>query len=144
MINKPLILRKLNNIKQYLEELSPIIKKSFEEYKKDYFLHRTAERLLILLVETASDINSHLSVNILKKPPANYFDSFEKMGCMNVTDKDFAKEIAQCAGLRNRLIHEYEKIDDKIVYDSIFDAVRDFTKYLRYVREFIKQDFKSQ
>lgn len=144
MINQPLVLKKLSRLKQYLDELSPIREKTFEEYKNDYFIRRTTERLLILIVETASDINAHLCVKLLKKPPANYFDSFEKISHINVIDKDFAKQIAKSAGLRNRLIHEYEDIDDKIVYDCISNALRDFSKYIRSVHEFLNLDLSSK
>lgn len=53
-------------------------------------------------------------------------------------DDDFALNIAPSAGLRNRLIHEYEKIDDSIVYKSIDKAILQYSEYMIKIKDFIK------
>jgi len=46
-------------------------------------------------------------------------------------DQPFAKHIAVCAGLRNRITHEYDAIDPARVHETLRSAVRDIPEYLR-------------
>lgn len=50
---------------------------------------------------------------------------------------DFAEKIAPCAGLRNRIVHEYDEIDHKKVYEGIQATVRDIPHYLKLINGFI-------
>ena len=137
MINEELIHRKLTVLTQYLDELRPLTRHSYEEYQKKSLIKRTAERLLMLIVEVASDINSHLIAKLIRKPAASYFDSFLQLGELKIVSDEFAKEIAKSAGLRNRLIHQYEEIDDVIVYESISEALKVFKQYIQAIQAFL-------
>lgn len=138
MINTTLVLKKLAKLKSYLEELEDAVDCHFDEYMANNLIRRSAERLLILIVEVASDINSHLSAKILKTPPANYFNSFIRLSEIGILDAEFARQLAMSAGLRNRLIHEYEEVDDRIVYDCTKNALSDYPKYIEAIYEFVK------
>ena len=50
-----------------------------------------------------------------------------------VLDPAFARQIASAAGLRNRIAHEYEEIDESKVFDGLLAALRDIPRYLRQV-----------
>ena len=41
------------------------------------------------------------------------------------------KKLAPWAGLRNRIVHEYEEIKDKLVFDKIEPTITNFRKYIR-------------
>ena len=139
MINKELVIRKLVKLKEYLEELRPLTQYTFSEYQQNNLVKRSSERILMLVVEVASDINSHFCVKLFKKPPTSYFDSFLMMGELKILDDAFAKRLAQSAGLRNRLIHEYEDIDDETVHSLLTEAINDYTKYIEIVKNFINK-----
>jgi uncharacterized protein YutE (UPF0331/DUF86 family) len=143
MVDIDLINRKLRKLAGYLEELKPIGKKSFDEYKKDYFVKRTTERCIQLIVECAADINAHILVGI-GTPPADYYESFIKVGEIGVIPEDFAAKLAPSAGLRNRLVHEYEEIKDKIVYASINETLLQFTKYMEHVATYLQDVSKKR
>lgn len=142
MADIDLINRKLRKLASYLEELKPIGEKSFDEYKKDYFVKRTTERCIQLIVECATDINAQILVGV-GTPPADYYESFIKVGEIGVIPEDFAAKLAPSAGLRNRLVHEYEEIKNKIVYISINETVSQFTKYMEYVTAYLQNSKKS-
>lgn len=126
----PLIVRrKLNKMIEYLGQLKEVNQYTLENYLDNFFVKRTAERLIQLIVETATDINGHLIVSSGHKPPADYYTSFIKLSDYKILDEEFAKEIAPSAGLRNRLVHEYEEIDDEIVYNSIQKTIESYIKY---------------
>jgi uncharacterized protein YutE (UPF0331/DUF86 family) len=48
-----------------------------------------------------------------------------------------AETLAPAAGLRNRLVHEYDVIDDAIVLDAVGRARRDFAAYVTAIEQYL-------
>lgn len=137
MVKKELIRRKLNKLIEYLNELSNIADFTFEDYLGNYFIKRTAERLIQLIIEVATDINGHIAVDAGNSPPKNYFESFIKLSELGVLDRVLADKLAPSTGMRNRLVHEYDEIDDKIVYDGIPQAIDLYKIYISKIEKYI-------
>ena len=72
-------------------------------------------------------------------PPRDYYESFTQPAKLGVLPPAFASQIAACAGLRNRIIHEYDEIDPRRVYEGLQAAVRDIPEYLRRVHEHLER-----
>jgi len=139
LINKDLVLSKLIKIKKYIQELKTFSNITFEEYKRDFTKKRAVERLILLLVEVATDINSYVIVEIGKNPPTDYYDSFIKAVEIGLMSKQLGEKLATSAGLRNRLVHEYDEIKDDIVYSSINDVIELYTTFIKEVNDYLKQ-----
>ena len=58
---------------------------------------------------------------------------------IGVLDADFAKRISRAAGLRNRLVHDYEEFDHAKVFDALKEALRDVPRYLDGVNQYLKR-----
>ncbi|MFW5999788.1 MAG: type VII toxin-antitoxin system HepT family RNase toxin [Halanaerobiaceae bacterium] len=140
MVNKELVRRKLNKIIQYLTELSSVEEYTLQEYLDNYFIKRTAERLLQLIVEVATDINGHIIVDNGYSPPKTYYESFMMLSELGIIERKFASNIAPSAGLRNRLVHEYEEIDDKIVFNSVPEAVEKYQEYVAVIEKYLNDN----
>lgn len=138
-IDPELVISKLERLEQYLEELEEIRDISFEEYMNDHFRKRGIERLIQLSVECATDINSYLLSKVVKVVPSDYQDSFLKAGRHSILPPEFAHEIAPSAGLRNRLVHEYDEIDDRIVHRSIRKTLKQYAQYIKHIRDFLSK-----
>lgn len=143
MANEDVIRRKLVKISEYLGELEPITRFGLDEYRKNYFTKHTAERLIELIVEAAVDINGLMAVELGESPPQNYYSSFLKLGEMGVLPEGLANKLAPFAGLRNRLVHEYEDIRDSLVYKNTKIMVGLFPEYLQKVEDFLEK-WKSE
>ncbi len=48
-----------------------------------------------------------------------------------------AGRLAASAGLRNRIVHDYDDIDPAKVYDALQLATKDVPEYLSHVRRYI-------
>ncbi|NEP19930.1 MAG: DUF86 domain-containing protein, partial [Leptolyngbya sp. SIO4C1] len=107
------------------------------DYLADFDKQLIVERLLQLLVEAASDINAYLLVEIHGRTPESYFDSFIEAGRRKILDLEFAQELAQASGLRNRLVHQYEEIDNSIVFQAIQEALNQFPAYIRQIMTYL-------
>ena len=137
MIDKKLINRKLENIIKYLKELEPITKCSFNEFLSNYYKLHTAERLLQLIVDTAYDINAHLIGEAGKPLPDDYYTSFTKLSEIKVLPRKFSLWIAGSAGLRNRLVHEYEEINFERVFKSLPFQLKNYKQYVVLIDKYI-------
>lgn len=138
MIDKKLIHRKIILIAKDLRELKPIASLPSKEYFKKFEYEVLAERYLERIITRMIDINYHLMVETGNPPPKDYFSSFIELGKLKILPSDFSQKLAQYAGLRNRLVHEYNALDEKKVYQSARRSLKDFPKYLRYIENFVE------
>lgn len=112
----------------YLNDLLPYNDVSFDEFVKR---HYEIERLLELLVMTASDIIFHLIAAKGEPVPLSYKAAFLRAGEMGIISEELSKSLAHGAGLRNIPVHEYEEIDYGLVHKSIRIAIKDFTALIK-------------
>ena len=106
----------------------------------------SVERVMERLVGRAIDINQHIIVEVFPfkvAAPLEYRETFIKIGRMGVLPHNFAESISQSAGFRNRLVHGYETINEKKVYDSALSALKDFPQYCDYISKFLRKEQNS-
>lgn len=127
--------RKIAKIVAYLGELEEYRDITFE----DYLAHRRAvERILILLIQAATDLVSHLLADRGVVQPDSYREVFEAAAQSGLLDRALAQSLGRAVGLRNILVHEYEQIDDRLVWESIPVALEDFTAFLSAMRKAVE------
>lgn len=139
MTDKKLVIRKINLISKDLKAIKSISKLSEKEYLKSAIWEIQAERYLERIIGRMIDINYHLIVENNNPPPSNYFQSFVELGRLKILPSKFCREIAQLAGLRNRLVHEYNGLDEKKVYQAILNSIKQIPKYLKLIEKFINK-----
>jgi uncharacterized protein YutE (UPF0331/DUF86 family) len=137
-LDRDLIRQRLADLTQHLDELEPLSAGSFDEYQMDYVKRHAVEKLIELIVESASDINRLIIEASNAAPPPTYFSTFDQMGKLNVLPKDLTARLASTTGLRNRLVHGYEKIEHKLVYRGIAPLVRDYRRYFVLIRDLVE------
>ena len=132
MIEKIKVLQKYYN--QFLE-WSNI---SFEEFKNNEMKKNAIERQIQLIIDTAISINNMLLKQLKKEITNDYFNSFISLAENDIIEYNFALEIAPSTGLRNVLIHQYEKIDNQKVYDSFKDVKKYYKEYINIISKYIE------
>lgn len=137
MLDRVAIQQKLAALSDYLAELAAISRYSYEEYRSDFRVKRTVERLMQMVVECATDINGLLITGLGEQPPRDYFTSFILLGQIGVLPSDFADLLAPTTAIRNRLVHEYDTVDEKLVYISMQPILEEFTEYARLVNDYL-------
>lgn len=140
MLDIDLMRRKLSRLNMYLEKLRPISQKTLAEYKSDFYLKSSAERLIQLIVECATDINNHVVVETGNRPPEDYSVSFIRAQDAGLISRELAERLKGSAGMRNVLVHEYMEIDDEKVYSAIPPAIKEYKEYIKQVDEFIDKN----
>ncbi len=138
MIEADLIRRKLSRLNMYLDKLKPVAKHTLEEYISDFYLKASAERLIQLIVDCASDINNHVVVEMGQRPPEDYGSSFIRASEAGMLTDELANRLKGSGGMRNILVHEYMDIDDEKVHKALSIALSDFKEYIRQVDHFLE------
>ncbi len=133
------VLRKLSTIQKYLNVLRTKEMLTQTDYDGDLEQQIIVERSLHLLIESAVDINTHIVVSDRRVPPETYRDSFIDVAKVGAISQELARELAPAAGLRNRLVHDYEDIDATIVRDSVALALRLLPQYLEQIKAYLQK-----
>lgn len=131
MVDKEVLQRKLQKMQEYLDEMAYYRELTWSDYQGSSQIRRAVERLIQLIVDVAVDINTHSIVDAGGSPPDNAYDSFIKAAEMNIIDDKLANEIAPSTGERNILVHDYEAIDDRLIFESIPEVTEMYNKYLQ-------------
>ena len=122
-----------------LRAATPLAQKPLDDYLASAIDEVLAERYLERMIGRMIDINYHLIIEAGHAPPRDYYESFTQLAKLQILPPPFASRIAACAGLRNRLVHEYEDIDPRRVHEGLQSAVRDVPEYLRRIHEHVER-----
>ena len=52
---------------------------------------------------------------------------------------EFAEKIAPVVGLRNRIVHRYEKVDNKRFIRDFKNNKGDFEKYIKFIDDYLEK-----
>lgn len=111
---------------------------SFQEYRSDRTQRAIVEREFETAIQACIDIATMvLRAENADVPPTNA-GAFRTLEELNVLDDDTATGMAQAAGFRNVLAHQYgDEIDDEDVYNVLQSKLPLFLEYLTRIRDHI-------
>src|SRR3989338_4764476 len=140
MPRKDVIQSKLAAMSVYLPELLPYL----EQYRRGEFsLSDTkvfvVERLFQLIADAAIDINTHIITHNKLEPSEDYEGTFTILGKHGILPIELAEKISGSVGLRNRLVHNYEAVQRKIVMDDISGGIGQYVEYMKHISEWLEK-----
>jgi uncharacterized protein YutE (UPF0331/DUF86 family) len=139
MIDRELVTRKVALIMRDLTALAAIAAKNLDAYLASPTDQPVAERYLERMIGRMIDINYHLLTESGQPPPPDYHASFARLADIGTLDREFASRIALCAGLRNRIAHEYDDLDPTKMFAALRLAVVDIPRYLAGINDFVSR-----
>lgn len=141
MLDKEFIKTKLDLIQSDLEKLEELKRYTIEEIIADFYKLNTFQLLLVKVIGRAIDINSHIIAekgDLRERTPTTSRETFLRLGEMKILPRDFARTIADSTSFRNKIIHEYDELNDKKVYSTVDEALEQYIKYCQYILDYIK------
>jgi uncharacterized protein YutE (UPF0331/DUF86 family) len=132
-IDAAVVRRKLGHIITSLELLAPMRTISLDEYRRRVWERKGVERVLQEAIEAALDVNAHLISELGHDVPDDYFGGFVKLGQLGILSEDLAGALAPSAGLRNRLVHEYDTLDDAKVLAAVGTLLDLYPRYIQAI-----------
>ena len=138
MLAKALVEQKLAYLIEHLDELGRLSTSTLEEYKSDAIKRHAAEKLIELVVGYATDINQLVVEGVGRPVPQTYYDTFVAMQDLGVLPQDLAPRLANTTGLRNRLVHQYERLSHETVYYSLKPLIKDYLQYILLLSDYLR------
>jgi uncharacterized protein YutE (UPF0331/DUF86 family) len=136
-LEKEIVRKKIAVIMENLKALETIKNMSLEQYMDDIYKRKATERLLQELIEAAIDINTHLIIQRGSKVPDDYYESFIKAGESNIIPAKLADNLAPSAGLRNRLVHEYDLLEHSTVLKAVKFTLNLYPEYIKVIENYL-------
>lgn len=127
--DKSVIREKLVALLGYIDELEPHISVSLDEYLSTSLLRRAVERLFQIIVEAIIDIADLILSDSGIEPPAAARESLARVQELGILSPTLADRLIQTVGVRNRLVHQYDRIDNARVHVGL-------RSFLRRAKEF--------
>jgi uncharacterized protein YutE (UPF0331/DUF86 family) len=129
-IDAAIVRAKLGHIMASLELLRPMRGMALTAYRERVWERKGVERVLQEAIEAALDVNAHVIAERGLAVPEDYYGGFIKLGEIGVLPDELARALAPSAGLRNRLVHEYDAIDDAKVLAAVGTILDLYPRYI--------------
>jgi uncharacterized protein YutE (UPF0331/DUF86 family) len=112
----------------YLGDLQKYRHIPFEEYGNH---HYAIKYLLVVLIQSAIDLVSHILADRGVLRPDSYRAVFSEAADQGLLDRTLAGSLERAVGMRNMIVHEYDRIDERMVWESIPVALEDIGAFLQ-------------
>lgn len=133
MVNKDVLMSRMDKLKEYVDFLETIKKHEKEHYKQDPYLYGASERFLHLAIECAIDIGNQVISDMRYRKPDSNRDVFVVLAENKVIPQELSEKLADMASFRNILVQDYLKLDRGIVYDIITGNLTDFKSFAKQI-----------
>jgi len=120
-----------------LEELGSL---PYELLLKDKHKIASVKYNFIIAIEAAIDIANHIISKNRLRSPEDYGDTFKVLREGGIVNEEFATTLVSMARFRNRLVHLYWEVDNKLLIEILKENISDFENYLRQIGNFLKEE----
>lgn len=131
-VNKQTIQDKLLRLRESIKVLEELKDEPKNIFLNDPKINGAAMFNLIISIEIIVDIGNHILSEVFQKPASTYKDVIVFLGEAEVLPKEFAEENKDMADFRNKLIHDYDRVELEKVYEYLQkapDTLNEFAKY---------------
>lgn len=134
------ILEKLENLKEFLGYLRQIQKETKNEksFLVDFHLFGNTERYLQLSIQSIIDIAHLLIIEFGLPRPEDNYEAISILFGKKIISESLVEKIAKMVGLRNLLVHQYGKLDRKIIYKILQENIADLEEFQKEICKFLK------
>ncbi|WP_232462029.1 type VII toxin-antitoxin system HepT family RNase toxin [Thermococcus siculi] len=130
------LMAEAQNALQNIHELAGLDE---EEFLKNKHYVSSAKYNLLVAIEACIDIAYHLISKNKLRLPRDYADSFRVLEENDIIDKELARRLILMARFRNRLVHIYWDVDDRMIYRIITENVGDIEEFLYNLRKKLRE-----
>jgi uncharacterized protein YutE (UPF0331/DUF86 family) len=128
------VLYNLRELEEALDDWQRYQRYSLQDMKKDRDKRNMVLHAMLVSIQSAIDISSHLiSQNDLKRP-STYREAFDLLGQAGMIPEELAGELSDLAGFRNVLVHIYWDLN----LEEIYGILQNDLKTLRLFRDEVK------
>lgn len=138
MYNLTLVTERLNIIRNAVKRLKLLAEMPAEEFCRNEDAVDIAENRLRRAIEALFDLGRHLVVKSGAGVPPDYRSVIELLRESSILPEDFARRIDGMAGYRNRIIHDYNKVNPEELYQILNTRLSDFSLFCQYITDYLR------
>ncbi|MBE0069288.1 type VII toxin-antitoxin system HepT family RNase toxin [Thermoanaerobacterium thermosaccharolyticum] len=112
-----------------------------ENIKVDMIKYWGIERGIQISIECVIDISNIIISALGIEKPDTYKESILALSKVGVLPQTFARDVSSMVSFRNILVHDYMKVEEKIIVDILKNHLDDFVKYIDYINKWIDENY---
>jgi uncharacterized protein YutE (UPF0331/DUF86 family) len=112
MVDSEAVRRKLERLEGALVRLAGVAGLADADFLASADARDVAARNVQVAAQACIDLANHVIADRRLRAPETAAESFEVLAADGVIDEALASELARVAGLRNVLVHEYDRVDE--------------------------------
>lgn len=128
----------LQNLEENIQVLKALQKEPFSNFQNKEKCYAVFHAFL-LAIENIMDIGGHILVSCFKKSFTEYREIIPGLEEYKVIPKKFAKKCEGMAEFRNKLVHNYIKVNSEKVYQYLREDTPLFEKFAEYILKFAEK-----
>ena len=126
---------KIEYIIEALEQIPEKPERPIEISGTFYNLHTSIESAMDIIAMLLKDLGFRVEDD---------YSNIEKLVELKVIDKKLGEKLKMCNGLRNWLVHRYNRIDTKIVLDSVDEVKEILMEFIERVEGVLNEIFAEK
>ncbi len=135
------IINKIQSIQRCIERAREIYNNHKDDFLTNYDIQDAAVLNIIRACELSIDLANHIVKMNKLGIPTSSSESFELLSRKQIIGLDLARRLNNMIGFRNISVHEYKKIDYKIVSAVIEKNLDDLVEFTTTIMEYNRADF---
>ena len=125
----------IKNLEEWTENID--IKEFTEnlELQKQYAIYHAFQISLEIVTDVIAMIVKDSNI-----VPKDDYSNLDILKNNDILTSGLAGKIQEASGLRNRIVHDYNGLDDSIAYQSILECIKSLKKFNEEVRNWVKKN----
>jgi uncharacterized protein YutE (UPF0331/DUF86 family) len=138
-IEKDVKRRKISRVLEDIKYLEHIKERPIGEFLKNYESILATRHAILECVQACLDFAFHVCAWNKLPAPASYKEVFTILAEHDLLDRELASKMENWVGLRNLIMHTYEKIDDRLLHEIVKRDLDNFTTFIKAVEKLVEK-----
>jgi len=128
-MDKEVVSAKIESLRRCVQRIKEKTPASADLLEQDYDLQDIICLNLERAIQGCVDLASHAIADANLSAPTTMAESFQQMTILGLISDPLASRMKKAVGVRNIVVHAYQRIDWKIVYTIITSRLDDFRAF---------------
>jgi uncharacterized protein YutE (UPF0331/DUF86 family) len=131
------LIRIVGELRKSVQRLSALAGIMEDQFVADEDKVASAKYHFIVAIEACIDLCNHIISRNSFRVPEDYGDTFRVMAEVGALSNEFAEILVSMGKFRNRLVHLYWEVDDRLVHQFLCSRLQDFRRFLKEMAQYL-------
>jgi len=135
MVDNDLLFAKISAVKKHMNRVKKYAKGDLNDFLNDEDAQDIVLFNLQLAVQNCIDIAAHIVSEHTALVVGSTNEMFYSLEENRVIDQELTEKMTKAVGLRNLIVHEYGRLDMKIIHDASRHDIKDLNGFIKAVAQ---------